>query len=186
MSSTTTSDVSNGSAQKPRKPSVWQAFTHPAAWTMFLFGFSSGLPFLLVAGTLAYWLKEHGVVLNDITKIASAGHVLCAQVPVGAVARSLAIAAVCAPGTTARLAAFRAVWSCSGPGYDGAIDTAQLSLFVYATTRRGLLRCHAGHRSRCLPHRDCTCRSAGRACRDVLAGLSPRSAQCRGAGAHSR
>jgi PAT family beta-lactamase induction signal transducer AmpG len=40
---------------------------------MFLFGFSSGLPFLLVAGTLAYWLKENGILLKDITMIASAG-----------------------------------------------------------------------------------------------------------------
>ncbi|MEO6689869.1 MAG: MFS transporter [Dokdonella sp.] len=40
---------------------------------MFLFGFSSGLPFLLVAGTLAYWLKENDIVLKDITMIASAG-----------------------------------------------------------------------------------------------------------------
>lgn len=40
---------------------------------MFLFGFSSGLPFLLVAGTLAYWLKQNGIVLRDITMIASAG-----------------------------------------------------------------------------------------------------------------
>ncbi|MEO8672621.1 MAG: MFS transporter [Tahibacter sp.] len=40
---------------------------------MFLFGFSSGLPFLLVAGTLAYWLKENGIVISDITMIASAG-----------------------------------------------------------------------------------------------------------------
>ncbi|MGC1549980.1 MAG: MFS transporter [Rhodanobacter sp.] len=40
---------------------------------MFLFGFSSGLPFLLVAGTLAYWLKEKGIVLSEITMIASAG-----------------------------------------------------------------------------------------------------------------
>ncbi|NCT68736.1 MAG: AmpG family muropeptide MFS transporter [Rhodanobacteraceae bacterium] len=40
---------------------------------MFLFGFSSGLPFLLVAGTLAYWLKQHGIVLREITVIASAG-----------------------------------------------------------------------------------------------------------------
>jgi PAT family beta-lactamase induction signal transducer AmpG len=52
---------------------VWRAFAQPAAWTMFLFGFSSGLPFLLVAGTLAYWLKENGIVLKDITMIASAG-----------------------------------------------------------------------------------------------------------------
>lgn len=59
--------------QKPAKPSVWKAFAQPSAWTMFFFGFTSGLPFLLVAGTLAYWLKEHGIVLKEITVIASAG-----------------------------------------------------------------------------------------------------------------
>src|SRR3546814_2661018 len=57
----------------PAKASVWKAFAQPAARTMLLFGFSSGLPFLLVAGTLAYWLKENGIVLSDITMIASAG-----------------------------------------------------------------------------------------------------------------
>jgi len=40
---------------------------------MLFFGFSSGLPFLLVAGTLSLWLKESGIVLADITMIASAG-----------------------------------------------------------------------------------------------------------------
>ena len=58
---------------KPVKLSVWRAFTQPAAWTMFFFGFASGLPFLLVAGTLAYWLRERGIELKEITIIASAG-----------------------------------------------------------------------------------------------------------------
>ncbi len=57
----------------PEKTSIWKAFTQPAAWTMFFFGFSSGLPFLLVAGTLAYWLRESGIELKSITMIASAG-----------------------------------------------------------------------------------------------------------------
>ena len=57
----------------PRKHSVWRAFTQPSAWTMLFFGFSSGLPFLLVAGTLAFWLKQHGTALKEITMIASAG-----------------------------------------------------------------------------------------------------------------
>lgn len=56
-----------------RKVPVWQAFAHPSAWTMFFFGFSSGLPFLLVAGTLAFWLKDEGLELKKITMIASAG-----------------------------------------------------------------------------------------------------------------
>ncbi|HEX3896170.1 MAG TPA: MFS transporter [Rudaea sp.] len=58
-------------AAKPH--SVWRAFAQPAAWTMLFFGFSSGLPFLLVAGTLAFWLKKSGIALADITIIASAG-----------------------------------------------------------------------------------------------------------------
>jgi MFS transporter, PAT family, beta-lactamase induction signal transducer AmpG len=40
---------------------------------MCLLGFSSGLPFLLVSVTLALWLKESGIVLKDVTMIASAG-----------------------------------------------------------------------------------------------------------------
>jgi len=52
---------------------IRDAFLHPSAWTMFFFGFASGLPFLLVAGTLAYWLKENDIQLKDITMIASAG-----------------------------------------------------------------------------------------------------------------
>jgi len=55
------------------KSSVWRAFAQPAAWTMLFFGFSSGLPFLLVAGTLAYWLKENQIEIKSITMIASAG-----------------------------------------------------------------------------------------------------------------
>lgn len=56
-----------------KKVSAWQAFTQPASWTMFFFGFSSGLPFLLVAGTLAFWLKDEGLELKKITMVASAG-----------------------------------------------------------------------------------------------------------------
>ncbi|MDF3034856.1 MAG: transporter [Paucimonas sp.] len=52
---------------------IHDAFLQPSAWTLFFFGFASGLPFLLVAGTLAYWLKENGITLKEITMIASAG-----------------------------------------------------------------------------------------------------------------
>ena len=60
-------------ASPAAKPSIWRSFSQPAAWTLCLLGFSSGLPFLLVAGTAAFWLKENGIVLADITMIASAG-----------------------------------------------------------------------------------------------------------------
>jgi MFS transporter, PAT family, beta-lactamase induction signal transducer AmpG len=61
------------SAGAVRKPSIWQAFSQPIAWTMCMLGFSSGLPFLLVSYTLSLWLKQNGIVLKDITMIASAG-----------------------------------------------------------------------------------------------------------------
>ena len=43
-----------------------RAFTQPSALVMFFFGFSSGLPFLLVGGTLSGWLKQSGVTLDSI------------------------------------------------------------------------------------------------------------------------
>ena len=64
------SDIESEAKVKPR---IRDAFLHPSAWTMFFFGFASGLPFLLVAGTLAYWLRENGITLKEITMIASAG-----------------------------------------------------------------------------------------------------------------
>ncbi|HSC75495.1 MAG TPA: MFS transporter [Pseudomonadales bacterium] len=50
-----------------------QAFTQPAAFTMFFFGFTSGLPFLLVGGTLSAWLKESGVPLEHIGLVSLVG-----------------------------------------------------------------------------------------------------------------
>ncbi len=54
-------------------PSLRQAFAQPAALTMFFFGFTSGLPFLLVGGTLSAWLKESGISLQDIGLFSLAG-----------------------------------------------------------------------------------------------------------------
>lgn len=50
-----------------------QAFAQPAALTMFFFGFTSGLPFLLVGGTLSVWLKESGVPLEHIGLVSFVG-----------------------------------------------------------------------------------------------------------------
>lgn len=54
-------------------PSLRDAFAQPAALTMFFFGFTSGLPFLLVGGTLSAWLKESGISLQDIGLFSLAG-----------------------------------------------------------------------------------------------------------------
>ena len=50
----------------PSRLTLRQAFTQPAALTMFFFGFTSGLPFLLMGGTLSVWLKESGIPLEHI------------------------------------------------------------------------------------------------------------------------
>lgn len=59
-------------SQTPRM-NLRQAFTQPAALTLFFFGFTSGLPFLLVGGTLSAWLKESGVSLEHIGLVSLAG-----------------------------------------------------------------------------------------------------------------
>lgn len=54
-------------------PHGWRAlaaaFGTPAAFTMLFFGFSSGLPFLLVGVTLSAWLKQSGVDLGMIALV---------------------------------------------------------------------------------------------------------------------
>lgn len=55
-----------------KRPSLRQAFLEPSALTMFFFGFTSGLPFLLVGGTLSVWLKESGISLESIGLISYA------------------------------------------------------------------------------------------------------------------
>lgn len=54
------------------KTSLRSAFAQPAALTMFFFGFTSGLPFLLVGGTLSTWLRESGISLESIGLISYA------------------------------------------------------------------------------------------------------------------
>lgn len=43
-----------------------RAFLQPSAWTICVLGFGSGLPFLLVGGTLGYWFREGGMTLGSI------------------------------------------------------------------------------------------------------------------------
>lgn len=40
---------------------AWHAYRHPRVLTLLLFGFSAGLPFLLVFSTLSAWLTDDGV-----------------------------------------------------------------------------------------------------------------------------
>lgn len=52
-------------------PESWiealKVYLHPRAITLLFFGFSSGLPLLLVFGTLSFWLREAGVERSLIT-----------------------------------------------------------------------------------------------------------------------
>lgn len=45
---------------------IAQAFAQPSALTLFVFGFGSGLPFLLVGYSLSIWLRETGLDLGSI------------------------------------------------------------------------------------------------------------------------
>lgn len=45
---------------------AWQAYTHPAAVRMAFLGFAAGLPFLLLFGTLSFWLREAGIDKSTI------------------------------------------------------------------------------------------------------------------------
>ena len=40
---------------------AFKIYTHPRVVSMLFLGFSSGLPFLLVLGTLSFWLREAGI-----------------------------------------------------------------------------------------------------------------------------
>ena len=55
--------MSDGAA---RGTTLREAFAQPAAAIMLCFGFASGLPFLLVGGTLSAWLRESAVSLEGI------------------------------------------------------------------------------------------------------------------------
>lgn len=63
--STVDSKTSN-SAKQSWLDSI-RIYTHPRAVTLFFLGFSSGLPLLLVFGTLSFWLREAGVERSLIT-----------------------------------------------------------------------------------------------------------------------
>jgi PAT family beta-lactamase induction signal transducer AmpG len=45
---------------------AWRLYFKPRAGTMLLLGFSSGLPFMLTANTLSYWLRDSGISLTAI------------------------------------------------------------------------------------------------------------------------
>ncbi len=51
---------------------TWRTLAQPSALTLLFLGFGSGLPFLLVSGTMAFWLKEAGYRIDEITVLAGA------------------------------------------------------------------------------------------------------------------
>ena len=62
--------IEGGTAHKKtlrtRLAATWEIFTQGHLFMMLLLGFSSGLPFLLVFGTLSAWLRTAGVSRTDI------------------------------------------------------------------------------------------------------------------------
>lgn len=53
--------------------SALKVYTHPRVIGMLFLGFSSGLPLLLVFGTLSFWLSEAGIDRGTITKLSWVG-----------------------------------------------------------------------------------------------------------------
>lgn len=55
----------------PSQASSWQdslkAFLHPRVVTMFFYGFSAGIPLLLIFSSLSLWLREAGVDRSTVT-----------------------------------------------------------------------------------------------------------------------
>ncbi|MGA9658722.1 MAG: permease [Asticcacaulis sp.] len=51
---------------KSRLNDVMQALKQPTSWLLLGMGFSAGLPFLLVGGTLGFWLRSSGISLTVI------------------------------------------------------------------------------------------------------------------------
>ncbi len=55
---------------------AWQSYAHPAALRMGFLGFSAGLPFLLLFGTLSFWLREAGIDKSTIGHMSWVGLLL--------------------------------------------------------------------------------------------------------------
>ncbi|RZJ04421.1 MAG: MFS transporter [Brevundimonas sp.] len=67
MTTETTAATPPVKAKKPGMGDVYRAmFREPRVAIMLALGFSSGLPFLLTAGTLGYWLRDEGTTLKAI------------------------------------------------------------------------------------------------------------------------
>jgi PAT family beta-lactamase induction signal transducer AmpG len=49
------------------KPTLRQVLSNPRTWPLLALGFSSGLPLLLVGGTLSIWMKNEGLNIKTIT-----------------------------------------------------------------------------------------------------------------------
>ena len=52
---------------------AFAVYLHPRVIGMLFLGFSAGLPFLLVFGTLSLWLREAGISLSTIGLISWVG-----------------------------------------------------------------------------------------------------------------
>ena len=68
-----TPDPASAAASVRSWREAWQAYTHPAALRMAFLGFAAGLPFLLLFGTLSFWLREAGIDKSTIGHLSWVG-----------------------------------------------------------------------------------------------------------------
>ena len=57
----------------PRRRYQFRDYLNARVLAMLALGFSSGLPFLLVANTLGYWLRDKGIALSAISFLSWVG-----------------------------------------------------------------------------------------------------------------
>ena len=149
-----------------------RAFGTPSALTMLFLGFGSGLPFLLVGGTLSTWLRDVGFDLAAIGLISYISFFyvlkflwapLVDRFPVPLLGR-LGRRRGWLLGAQLLLAVGLAGMAAHGP-------IASLRQLPDPGRAGGVRRRHPGHRGRRLPDRDRAARSAGRARRHLHPGL---------------
>lgn len=66
MTEPTTAAATPAKPKKPGMGDVFRSLGKPKVAVMLALGFSSGLPFLLTAGTFGYWLRDEGTTLKAI------------------------------------------------------------------------------------------------------------------------
>ena len=154
--------------------SDFRVYLQPQPVRMFLLGFSSGLPLLLILGTLSFWLREAGVDLKTIGFFSWIGLVYGFKWVWAPAVDRLRIPRARAPARAPSLLAPAVPGGrhCGAGGHGGVGSPASPAGHHGLCAHVRVLFGDTGHCARRLPHRVRGLESAGRARRHVPDGLS--------------